>query len=223
MREDYLRILRFFRFHAWYGGDALDAEGLAACAELAEGIRELSRERIGHEMRRLLAAPDPAPSVAAMEAAGVLMRVLPGSSSGRLAVMVHLEGEAGATPVWLRRLAALGGPDPAEALRLSKSEARGLAILTEAQGADTGPGELGYRLGAEAARDVLLLRSALMVTPWDEEAARTARHGAGQSFPLRAADLADRHSGPALGRALKEAEARWIASGFTLGKEALLR
>ncbi|MGC1488809.1 MAG: CCA tRNA nucleotidyltransferase, partial [Albidovulum sp.] len=57
IREDYLRILRFFRFHARYGDPALglDADGLAACAELADGIKTLSRERIGHEMRKLLA------------------------------------------------------------------------------------------------------------------------------------------------------------------------
>jgi len=223
IREDYLRILRFFRFHAWYGGDALDADGLAACAGLAEGIERLSRERIGHEMRRLLAAPDPAPSVAAMEAAGVLMRVLPGAGAGRLAVLVHLEGEAGAAPGWLRRLAALGGPDPSEALRLSKTEARGLAALRDGQGAEMGPGELGYRLGHDLARDVLLLRSALMVTPWDHEVDRLAQHGARQTFPLKADDLSGRHSGPDLGRALKAAEARWIASGFTLDRDALLR
>lgn len=223
IREDYLRILRFFRFHAWYGGDALDADGLAACTGLAEGIERLSRERIGHEMRRLLEAPDPAPSVAAMEAAGVLMRVLPGAGSGQLAVLVHLEAEAGVPPAWLRRLAALGGPDPSEPLRLSKAEARGLAVLRDGQGAEMGPGELGYRLGAEAAQDVLLLRAALAVAPWDAEDARLARHGARRTFPLKAADLADRHSGPDLGQALKQAEARWIASGFTLDRDALLR
>ena len=81
-REDYLRILRFFRFHAWYGDPegGLDPEGLAACAEQSEpASTTLSTERIGAEMRKLLAAPDPAPAVAAMAAAGVLGRVLPGA------------------------------------------------------------------------------------------------------------------------------------------------
>ena len=79
IKEDYLRILRFFRFHAWYGdpGRGIDAEALAACAEHANGISRLSCERVGHEMRKLLAAPDPAPSVAAMHSAGILQQVLP--------------------------------------------------------------------------------------------------------------------------------------------------
>ena len=61
IREDHLRILRFFRFHAWYGRGPLDTEGLAACARLAEGVERLSGERVGSEMKRLLAAPDPGP------------------------------------------------------------------------------------------------------------------------------------------------------------------
>ena len=76
--EDYLRILRFFRFHAWYGDaeQGIDAEGLAACAALAEGLDLLSAERIGAETTLLLAAVNPAPSVAAMAQTGILARLL---------------------------------------------------------------------------------------------------------------------------------------------------
>ncbi|MFL9503520.1 CCA tRNA nucleotidyltransferase, partial [Rhodopseudomonas palustris] len=139
IREDYLRILRFFRFHAQYGDpdQGLDAEGLAACAALSAGIETLSRERIGAEMRKLLAAPDPAPSVAAMAAAGVLAQVLPGADPRMLAPLVHLEGSE---PIrWLRRLAVLGGEDVTEALRLSRAEARDLAALRAALGGTDGP------------------------------------------------------------------------------------
>ena len=105
IREDYLRILRFFRFTAVVGDPdlGLDAEGLAACAALAEGIDGLSRERIGAEMRKLLSAGDPAPAVSAMAQAGLLARVLPGADARALAPLVHLE--AGLSPDWLRRLA----------------------------------------------------------------------------------------------------------------------
>ncbi len=110
IREDYLRILRFFRFHAWYGDPegGLDAEGLAACAALSAGIETLSRERLGAEMRKLLSAPDPS-RVAAMAQAGVLLRVLPGADPTALAPLVHLEGAR--APDWTRRLAVLGGED----------------------------------------------------------------------------------------------------------------
>ena len=108
--EDYLRILRFFRIHAWYGDPAggLDPEGLAACAALQEGLARLSRERVGAEMTKLLAAADPAPAVAAMAAAGILGRVLPGADARALAPLVHAEAAAGAAPRWQRRAAALG-------------------------------------------------------------------------------------------------------------------
>ncbi|MCX8507347.1 MAG: CCA tRNA nucleotidyltransferase, partial [Rhodobacteraceae bacterium] len=94
IREDYLRILRFFRFHALYGdvAEGLDPEGLAACAAHSAGIETLSRERVGHEMRKLLAAADPAPAVAAMQASGVLAHSLPGADPRALAPLVHLEG-----------------------------------------------------------------------------------------------------------------------------------
>ena len=91
--EDYLRILRFFRFHAWYGDpdQGIDPEGLAACATLSAGLETLSAERVGAEMRKLLAAPDPAPSLASMAQSGVLQRVLPGAEARALPVLVHLE------------------------------------------------------------------------------------------------------------------------------------
>ena len=216
--EDHLRILRFFRFFAWYGdpGAGIDAEGLAACAEGVEGLSRLSAERVTAELMKLLAAPDPAPALASLAATGGLAQVLPGGEAAPLAVLVHLEEALGLAPDPLRRLAVLGGER--DALRLSRAEVRRLEGFATPGGA----GELGYRLGTEAAIDALLLRAAregAAPSPADLEA---ARHGAGQVLPLTAEDLMPRVQGPALGRALKAAEARWIASGFTLSRAALL-
>ena len=142
IREDYLRILRFFRFHAIYGDPegGIDAEGLAACARHAPAISGLSAERIGAEMRKLLAAEDPAPSVAAMERAGVLAQILPGGDARFLAVLVHLEG--GLPPRWLRRLAVLGGEDVTDRWRLSRAESRDLGHIRDALGAMSTPASL---------------------------------------------------------------------------------
>ncbi|QYK41680.1 MAG: CCA tRNA nucleotidyltransferase [Paracoccaceae bacterium] len=218
--EDYLRILRFFRFHAWYGRDGLDPDGLAACAALADGIDRLSRERLGAEMRRLLSAPDPAPAVAAMAAAGVLARVLPGADARALPVLVHLEGDA--TIRWLRRLAALGGEGVDTALRLSRAEAAALDALRDGAAGGQGAAVLGYRLGAGDAADALLLRAALTGMPlppgWQPEIAR----GAAARFPVRAADLMPALSGPAIGDRLRLLEDRWIASDFRLTRDELL-
>jgi poly(A) polymerase len=223
IREDYLRILRFFRFHAHYGdpSQGMDAEGLAASAELAEGVEGLSRERIGAEMRKLLAAPDPAPAVAAMAQAGVLARVLPGADTRALAPLVHLE--MGLVPLrWQRRLAALGGQDVAERLRLSRADAASVEALRDAVGRGWSPAALGYKLGAEAGVDAVLLRAALMETPlppdWQAEVAR----GAMSVMPVTAADLMPDLQGAALGARLKEIEARWLASDLRLTRADLL-
>ncbi|PTE23775.1 CCA tRNA nucleotidyltransferase [Cereibacter changlensis JA139] len=220
--EDYLRILRFFRFHAIYGDPAegLDAEGLAACAALSEGIATLSRERIGAEMRKLLGAEDPAPAVASMAQAGVLAQVLPGAEARALPLLVHLE--AGRAAVWLRRLAVLGGEEAAERLRLSRAEAARLALLRDGIGSLQGPGELAYRHGAGAATDILLARAALLETPLPEGWEAALAEGAAAKLPISAADLMPALQGAALGARLREIEARWIASGFRLTREALL-
>ncbi len=224
IREDYLRILRFFRFHAWYGhtDEGIDPEALAPIAANAAGIDSLSRERLGHEMMRLLAAPDPAPSIAAMAATGVLARVLPGAEARFVAPLVHGETLLGAPPDPVRRLVALGGQDAAEALKLSKAEARRLSLLAGLVGADTGTAAIGYLHGPEPAVDAALLRAAFAGLPPDLSVLAEARRGAEARFPVKAADLMPGLQGPALGARMKALEARWIASDFTLSREALL-
>jgi poly(A) polymerase len=224
IQEDYLRILRFFRFHAWYGDPegGLDAEGLAGCAAHVDGIDQLSRERVGHEMRKLLAAPDPAPAVAAMEVVGVLLCVLPGASAAMLAALVHIEVEAGLAPDPIRRLAMLGGEDAASSLRLSKRETADLAMLCDGIAIGMPADELGYRFGSRA-MDVLALRAAMSGMIIDTVQTESVEFGAKQIFSLRAADFMPDLEGPALGQALKRAEDRWIASGFSLTNDELLR
>lgn len=221
--EDYLRILRFFRFHAWYGDPdhGIEAEGLAACAAHLEGIARLSRERIGAEMKKLLSAPDPAPAVAAMGRCGALMHVLPGAGAASLPVLVHVEQAAGLVADPIRRLAILGGEDVADHLRLSRAEAARLLRLTTAMADETPPAALGYRLGGPEAMDALALRAALSSREIEPDKAVQARFGAGQTFPVRAADLPGLQGAP-LGRRLSRLKAAWVASDFSLTKSALL-
>jgi poly(A) polymerase len=221
IREDYLRILRFFRFTAWYGDPAEgpDPDGLAACAEHALGTEGLSRERLGGELKKMLSAPDPAPAVGAMQATGVLGHVLPGAEARALAPLVHLEGAMPPDPI--RRLAVLGGEDVAERLRLSRAEARRLELLRIAL--DEGvPEVLGYRLGADEGANAVLIRAALIGTEpragWQAAVAR----GAAAQFPVAAADLMPALSGAALGARLKQLEEAWIASGFRATRDELL-
>lgn len=224
IREDYLRILRFFRFHAWYGDPAqgLDPEALAAISELSDGLETLSRERVGVEIKKLLAAPDPGPSVAAMAATGVLARVLPGADARALPALVHLEQVSGVSPDPMRRLACLGGDDHMDRLRLSKAEARHLDRLRAHVGSAAAPAELAYRLGFEEARDVVLLNAALLEAPLPADVWHALETGAAATFPVAPRDLMPAFKGSALGEKLAELEARWIASGFTLTRDELL-
>lgn len=222
IREDYLRILRFFRFHAVYGDPeaGIDAEGLAACAANADGLDGLSRERIGAELRKLLSARDPAPTVATMAQAGILPRVLPGSDAQALAPLVHLEADL--RPRWQRRLAVLGGENPGDVLRLSRADSGSNKAVRAEIGTTLSPAALGWKLGLDNARDVILCRAALFEMPlpahWQQDIAR----GVAGVLPVTAADLMPALQGAALGARLREIEARWLASDLTLSKAALL-
>lgn len=222
IKEDYLRILRFFRFTAWYGNPDLgiDPEALAACAEYLDGIDGLSSERIGHEMRKLLSAPNPAPVLGAMAQTGVLLRVLSGSDPVSIAVLVHLE--TGSEPDPIVRLAALGGEGAKERLRLSNSEAKRLSLVSEESCETKSIGELAYRFGAKEARNIVLVRSARMRSELPKNLDRDIARGADAQFPIKAVDLMGTYSGAALGAQLRKLESAWIASNFTQTREALL-
>ncbi len=216
--EDTLRILRFFRFYAWYGdpGQGIDAEGLAACAALAEGVQPLSRERVGAEMRKLLSAPDPAAAVAAMAGAGVLARVLPGSDARALAVLVHLEGDV---PLrWLRRLAVLGGTGVAKDCDCRGARRGSWPVAGRCEGTARSGRELAIATG----------RRWPMISCWCAAPARDDRRpGCGMRRKRGGGGVSGArpdcpgYSGEALGRRLAELEARWIASGFQLNRDAL--
>ncbi|MEO1454161.1 MAG: CCA tRNA nucleotidyltransferase [Pseudomonadota bacterium] len=225
IREDYLRILRFFRFHAWYGSvDAgPDPGALDAIAGNLDGLGGLSAERVGAEMLKLLGAPDPAPSVAVMAQTGALGQVLPGADPRALAPLVHLEGQHALAADPIRRLAALGGADVAQRLRLSRRDGKRLATLGEAVGSGQGTAEMGYRFGARAAVDAALIRAASLGTEAAEETVAQAEAGASAVFPVRARDLGKRYRGAAIGEALRRLESAWVASGFRLDKDALLQ
>jgi poly(A) polymerase len=220
--EDYLRILRFFRFHAVYGDPAegIDSEGLAACAANLAGLETLARERVGQEMRKLLSAADPAPAMASMAQAGVLLQILPGSDPRYLAPLVHLE--AGARPRWLHRLAVLGGEDVADRLRLSRAEATDLARLRDAAGSSMTSAALGWKLGQDLATGALYARAALLEQDLPPNWAADVARGASAVFPVSANDLMPHLTGPALGARLNALEAQWLARDLRPSAQELL-
>ncbi|MCA0870410.1 CCA tRNA nucleotidyltransferase [Seohaeicola saemankumensis] len=225
IREDYLRSLRYFRFHAWYGDQAggFDPDALAAISDNLDGLSQLSRERVGGELLKLLGAPDPASSVATMRSTGMLACLLPGADDRALAPLVHLEEQVGVGADPLRRLAVLGEAGVFDTLRLSRAQTMALGRMRSAAVGTMGAAELGYRFGGETARDALLLRAALLETPWVPETIAEIETGAAAVFPVKARDLMPDFQGPALGEKLAQIETDWISSGFTLDRETLLK
>ncbi len=232
IQEDYLRILRLFRFHAWYGEGEMEPPGLVACAGLASGLERVSRERIGAEMMKLLAAPDPSIALKAMEETGVLEHVLPEARrNGPFAALTAQERRYGVQPVDpMRRLALLTrGAAPEEVmerLRLSRHTANELTArsvsypITDSSTAR----RLGYERGAEAARDVMLIAAADGGTPIQARWFGDINEGARQKLPVTANDLIDVGftPGPRLGTALAQAERDWVASDFVLDRATLV-
>ncbi|WP_088308769.1 CCA tRNA nucleotidyltransferase [Novosphingobium sp. B 225] len=213
IREDHLRILRYFRFQARFGSQLADPEAEAACAELAATLKGLSRERVGMEMMNLLGLPDPAPTVARMAELGVLAVVLPEADVAALARLIAEEHRQAAKPDALRRLAALLPAEVplaegvASRFRLSGAQKKRLAM---AAGRSAVPGDsraLAYRLGREAALDRLLLTGAetAALTDWQIP-----------TFPLKGGEIVARgvSAGPQVARILQAVEARWVAEGF---------
>jgi len=224
IREDYLRTLRFFRFSAWYGAidQGFDLDALHAISSNLDGLETLSAERVGMEMVKLLNATDPAVAVAVMRQTGVLNVVLQGADDTWLAPLIHVEFLWDLSPDPIRRLAALGGTGVEKNLRLSKAQARLLMQYRDGIGSMAGAGELGYRLGTDVAKSIAALRCAYSGSPPVNEMPDRVVAGSAAKFPIKASDLTNMFSGPALGKRLKELEAEWIASNFTKTKEQLL-
>ncbi len=223
IREDYLRSLRFFRFTAWYGDPALgiDQDGFAAVAANLDGLEGLSRERVGSELKKLMLANDPAMAVAAMRSSGVLNIVLPAADDRALAPLIHHEQCYGLGPDAMRRLSVLAPSESAAGLRLSKPETKRWAALRNEIETSKSGGHLGYLYGAGMAKDILVLRAALLETQVMPDDLQDTNTGANAVFPVKAKHLTQL-TGRELGDALKALEQRWIASNFTLTRDGLL-
>ena len=235
LREDYLRILRFFRFNAWYGA-GMDADGLSACERQKDGLAKIASERIWKELKRLMEAPDPSESMLAMEETGVLEAVLPGASASELPSLVSVEQGASLTPDPLQRLMAMmtrRARDVAAVtshLRLSNAEAQRLTgwadpALSHVLGAQPEAlRRLFYRFGTRTVLDRALIEAAQISGTEAYQALHTAASDWQKpDFPLGGADaLAAGLSGPAVGETLRALEEDWIASDFSLSRSVLL-
>jgi poly(A) polymerase len=234
IREDYLRILRLFRFHAWYGEGAIDEQALAAASAEGAGLKRLSGERIQKEMLRLLAAENPCPSVRAMAQSNILQEIIPGRARlDRLEHLVAIDAANFFPADPVLRLCALLPPDAgvatavAERFRVSNEIRDRMLDLAGAQEniePYTSVRELRrllYRLGTQRVRDRILLR-------WAEDESNShaiawrallalADAWVRPTFPFSGRDVlaAGVPEGPLVGKVLSEIEKWWIESDFT--------
>jgi poly(A) polymerase len=243
IEEDALRVLRFFRFFAYYGRTQPDEDSLAACAEMAERVRALSAERIAGELLRLLAARDALTALSMMAAAGVLQEVLPEATRiETLAVLQQIEMSADMEPDPFLRMAAILDVDPergqrvagaiADRLRLSGVERRRLAGLLAPPvplSPEMSEHEMHvalYHVGRSAFADLVWIAwsrqgAAVSFMPHVQMAASWEI----PKFPLRGDDVKDLGvgEGPQIGNLLHEVEAWWIETDFAADRRACLR
>jgi tRNA nucleotidyltransferase/poly(A) polymerase len=250
IREDYLRILRFFRFFAWYGKGRPESEGLKACARLKDGLTRLSAERIWSELKRLLSAPDPSRALLWMRQAGVLTAVLPESEKWGIDTihsLVKTEQDLHWEVDPLLRLASMVPPqigriaEMASRLKLSNSERVRLeawaeTAMPQSEISESGFAKQLYRSDQQGMRDRLSL--ALVSARAEAINDNAAMMRAGRlsklleylasyerpKFPISGSDLlaAGLEKGPEIGKVQRALEDDWISSGFTLERDKLL-
>lgn len=250
IEEDYLRILRFFRFFAHYGQGRPDAEGLKASAAAKKSLQFLSAERVWAELRKLLAAPDPFRALLWMRTAGVLTEILPETEKWGIDLvpsLIRAERQFGWAPDPLLRLAAIVPPvddrlmPMVERLKMSGAEKAFFACLAAFPDVpETLPmaefDKLLYAHGAEGAiiRRKLAIASSVGKGEDDFDALRKIGFLQKQldrsivwqkpSLPVKGADLIARGmpAGPEVGEALERLERKWVAADFKLSREELL-
>ena len=242
IREDYLRILRLFRFHAWYGKGDIDAHALAASKAEQAGLKLLSGERVQKELLRLLEAPDPLASLRAMNGAGILAQILPPELNiVRLQNLIGIERANGLGPDAALRFAALL-PDRAQTVRTLSAELKlsnalrdrlvqvaekDERITARLSAAETR--KLIYRAGPACFADQLMLRWAesgatAQDAGWRDKLA-AARGWRAPQFALDGNDVMALgiEEGPEIGALLRDVEAWWVEQDFEPDRPALLQ
>jgi poly(A) polymerase len=237
--EDYLRILRFFRFHAHFAEGEPDAAGLHACIVARAGLDTLSRERVRMELLKLFIAPRAAPALTVMAESGLLGPVLGGVPYvASFAKLAGIETAFGTAPDPVRRLGALAvmvredAERLSQRLRLSNAESERLSALdgwwlVSPSLTEQAARALLYHLGPQSFADRVLHAWAHAGADAADEPWRALlslpQRWTPPVFPLKSADFTRRGvpAGPALGAAMRAAKEAWIAADFPMDRAAI--
>jgi len=223
IKEDYLRILRFFRFAALFSTNKkfLEIE-ISALSDLRDGLDTISAERKSDEIFKLFATPNLIFSISLMEKTNIISKVFHTYYFNCLATLQDIESRHEISPCATRRLAAYTEDNLKLHLRFSNKTAKTHKILRDEAKGSKGAAELSYRYNEKLALDIVLVRASLQGTEFSKEIFNQIKLGSTVEFPIKSSDIAEYFSGPKLGEILAFLEQKWIESDFTLNRTKLL-
>ena len=224
IKEDNLRILRFFRFQAIYGNKNLEIDSIAleACHNHKSKLAALSKERITSELRKILSAPNPLEVIIKMNETGVLNELFQKVSIDSLEAYLKTEEKFKININWLGRLLSLQVTQEEESLKLTRCEFKFLKQTKSAIENQIHVLEFSYYNGVENGKIYSILQNFIHNIILSKNLLDQINSLATKKFPITAKDLMPEISGKKLGEALRSLEDRWIKSNFTLSKKELL-
>ena len=222
--EDYLRILRFFRFQAIYGNEMLeiDVPALAACREHKSKLAKLSKERITSELRKLFLSNNPTRTIIKMIDTGILNQLFDNCSINSFISYIEAEKKYKIEINWIGRLLSLQGSNIEEVLTLTRRELKMIKYTKKAIEQNVPIFEFSYYNGMEYGIMYLLLQHGMKKTTLNKILINKVSSIVTRKFPVTAKDLMPKLKGKKLGDELKKLESQWIESDFTLNKNQLL-
>ena len=223
--EDNLRILRFFRFYSWFGktNKSLDSASLRACINFREKLLNLSGDRIGTEMKKLLMAPKPIKSLEIMLAEGILEIIMPKAEIHLLKSLIKYEKEANVSIHWTTRAAVMTDSKLKTIWKLSNSDHKLLRTLQKFKYYNLSISKIAYLYGQELAIKYAVIKSVISEESLPKSLDTLVNLGVNAVFPIASQDLIQDYQGKDLGRKLRSLKNIWIDSKFSLTKEDLLR
>ena len=222
--EDYLRILRFFRFQAIYGNEMLEINvpALAACQEHKSKLATLSKERITSELRKLFLSNNPTRTIIKMTDTGILNQLFKNCSINSFISYIEAEKKYKIKINWIGRLLSLQGSNIEEVLTLTRQELKMIKYTKKAIGQNVPIFEFSYYNGIDYGIMYLLLQHGMKKTTLNKILINKVSSIVTRKFPVTAKDLMPKLKGKKLGDELKKLESQWVKSDFTLNKNQLL-